>query len=270
MRELFGIYKFNAKSGYRNHAEKYRINETPRSLDDMVADYAIKGSAYGKKFIAYFLIMVILSLTGVILFAIVASDEKMVESFGILIGSFVWTIPFIIILHRLNKKKRVLVDVDLAPLKRDIENKVKECYGIQDEAKTVELFIPPIRMKKGNEQANFSYVGGNAQVFVYAKQDMLCISDWSFEFGIPISLLKECKIETQKIFFNTWLKKEKINSEKYKQYKIRYQNTQYSVKQMGTLIFEDDEGEFALRFMPYDFGDVKHVVNELKRKNGVI
>ncbi len=169
---------------------------------------------------------------------------------GGVIGITLWIIEI--------RKTKTVAESD--GFKDDVENAVgftEKCLselGVPDDAKTVDIFSKPYKMKNGKEKkANglFEYI--NYEAAVFREGSTLCIADVNNVIGLPIENMTGIYKISKRASFMGWNKEENFRKAPYKQYKMT--SNQYGVifiKHHYSLRFSSFGEEYELRFPAYE------------------
>ncbi|MDE5763850.1 MAG: hypothetical protein K2I00_02665 [Ruminococcus sp.] len=99
----------------------------------------------------------------------------------------------------------------------------------------------------------------NQSVSVYVKNDSLCMSDVRIVMKIPLSSLKNARIQKKKASFPNWNKELPFNSPEYKKYKITSNNQDIYYSQYYSVSIQDIKGEFEFFVPAYDIDTLKNL-----------
>lgn len=172
-------------------------------------------------------------------------------------------ILFLIEKHLNCKIKKDKDYIDFTLNTEELINKAFNDLEVPINAKEIDVFIYPYKMKKEKETSStdlFKYINSKHKVFI--ENNNLCFATPFEVVSIPIkSIIKIKEINKKSLVFG-WNKQEKFNQGEYKKYNIK--STQYDtliIKPYYSIQISDYYGEFEVLIPCYDINIILELIN---------
>ena len=146
----------------------------------------------------------------------------------------------------------------------EVMEKAKEALQIPEDAKEMDVFLFPYRVKKNGKavQASFGAKFINKELYVYRKGDFLCFTSLEEEVSIPITSFIAIYRINKSAVFSGWNKTEPFRSPKYKPYKVRMNNYgMFFVKPHYSIRISGSEGDFEILIPSYELETIQSFIN---------
>ncbi|MDR2266564.1 MAG: hypothetical protein LBE09_03115 [Christensenellaceae bacterium] len=130
---------------------------------------------------------------------------------------------------------------------------VQQYFGVPDNFLEIGVLQSQAK-KKGSE---IVYPGDEAEavlskMFIYTKNDAICITDYITERTIPIELLVSSELINRHVRFMAFEPSD-VNISELRSYGISNRKHKYQTGSYGKFVFEDENGEFVLKVLPNDY-----------------
>lgn len=172
----------------------------------------------------------------------------------IAICALVWL--FVFALSK-KKEKEYFQSEETALRNERLEAQFNNAYRqlhVPENAENTEILVSSYKRKKGEIKRVKTGLWDffNFEVKAFAEDGKLCIADLTQRYEIGLDEIKEIKYIQKKVLIPSWNKEETIKSEKYKKYRITYNNTGFILKGYYAIIIRCGEEEYEIHIPPYE------------------
>ena len=189
--------------------------------------------------------------------------EKMKFLFYIAIALI--AIGVIIITIAIIKNKKLRDDPEFEKLTKEqnaIANQSIDSLNVPADYIEMDLLLALVKYKNGEEvivKQALSFL--NASTYAFVENELLCFADSVNVYAIPLNSITKIYEVDKTITLPSWNKKEPINSEKYKKYKLVLNNGGISSRPHYKVFLTIDNEKYYFCLANYDIDNFKKLIN---------
>ena len=189
--------------------------------------------------------------------------EKMKFLFYIAIALI--AIGVIIITIAIIKNKKLRDDPEFQKLTKEqntIANQSIDSLNVPADYIEMDLLLALVKYKNGEEvivKQALSFL--NASTYAFVENELLCFADSVNVYAIPLNSITKIYEVDKTITLPSWNKKEPINSEKYKKYKLVLNNGGISSRPHYKVFLTIDNEKYYFCLANYDIDNFKKLIN---------
>ncbi len=276
MKNLFGVNKDIENQGFDGEIFKTRSldglqeNEADDVLEE-VAELQKSASLPGWLAVVQYISMIGAAIIGVSIITALG-DQTFDEVYQnapylfYILGVFV-VIYLGLLFYKNSLAKKVEDTVDIDALQKkvfDTFNENAKALNVSENHKIIDVIGFVYKMKNDEMKivSSGTYKYHNNAVRIFMENDDFCITDLYQVWSIPKSSIKGIEKIEKRMMLDSWNKDEKINSPKYKPYKIAMnQYGQPIIKSYYKISINDVHGEFELLIPCYEIDSLKEIID---------
>ena len=193
--------------------------------------------------------------------------EKMKFLFYIAIALI--AIGVIIITIAIIKNKKLRDDPEFQKLTKEqntIANQSIDSLNVPADYIEMDLLLALVKYKNGEEvivKQALSFL--NASTYAFVENELLCFADSVNVYAIPLNSITKIYEVDKTITLPSWNKKEPINSEKYKKYKLVLNNGGISSRPHYKVFLTIDNEKYYFCLANYDIDNFKKLISTKKQ-----